>query len=54
MRHEYLMSSKAGKPVKDFLRTNVPTVAPDIKSTGAQISYSMLKVKKSSSLEPKG
>ena len=35
MHHEYLMSSKEGKPAKDFRRTNAPTVGPGIKSTGA-------------------
>ena len=42
MRHEYLMSSKAGNPAKDFQCMNAPTMGPGIKSTGA---YSILKVK---------
>ena len=37
MRHEYLMSFKAGNPTKDFRRMNVPTVRQGIKSTGAQM-----------------
>ena len=37
MCHEYLMSFKAGNSVKDFWRTNVPTVGPGIKSTGARM-----------------
>ena len=37
MRHEYLMSSKAGNPAKDFQCTNVPTLGPGIKSTGARM-----------------
>ena len=37
MRHEYLMSSKAGNPAKDFRRTNAATVGPGIKSMGARM-----------------
>ena len=44
MCHEYLMSSKAGNPMKDFQRTNVPT-GPGIKSRAHECTYSMLKVK---------
>ena len=37
MRLEYLMSSKAGKPAKEFWCTNAPTFGPGIKSMGAQM-----------------
>ena len=41
MQHEYLMSSKGENHAKEetwtFWRMNVPTVGPDIKSTGAQM-----------------
>ena len=43
MRHEYLMSSKAGNTAKDFRHTNAPTVGPGIKSAGAQISLLLAK-----------
>ena len=42
MHHEYLMSSKAGNPAKDFRRTNAPTVGP---VRAHECTFSMLKVK---------
>ena len=37
MRHEYLMSCKAGNPAKDFRHMNAPTVGPGLKSMGARM-----------------
>ena len=42
MHHEYLMSSKAGNPAKDFRHTNAPTVGP---VRAHECTFSMLKDK---------
>ena len=52
MRHEYLMSSKAGKPAKDFWRTNAPTMEPGISPWAHECAYSMLKVKCCIAIQP--